>query len=75
MNSLYIPDDMSDQPVIKKTVTIDPIEHRALQFLAELEHRTMSGQVTFMVERELRARGYDPDTLEQTAQPVEAVEP
>ena len=54
---------MSETPIIKR-VTMDEETHRRLEVLADAEHRTLSGQVEFLIDKELRVKGIDPDTLQ-----------
>lgn len=54
---------MDNEP--KKVVYLDADEHKALQLLAEMEHRGLGAEVAWLVARELRlVMGVDPDTLQ-----------
>jgi len=57
---------MSDVPAIQKRIAMDAWVHKGIEILADQNHRTLSGQLAYLVEQELKATGIsiDPDTLE-----------
>lgn len=57
---------MSDVPNIQKRIAMDAWVHKGIEILADQNHRTLSGQLAYLVEQELKAAGIaiDPDTLE-----------
>lgn len=55
--------------VVAKSIAVTPTTHRSLTVLADDDHRTMAGEMAWLVEKELAARGYDPETLVKSDEP------